>query len=105
MIVIIFKSHWEIKEVKIQIESRTSEDTSGEVKVAKTKKRKKKPYFIKLFLVLIPMYTYYLMKGNIHVGNRKQIIIATSLNSKWSVFKQKITSIKSQFPKAMSNKN
>lgn len=48
---------------------------------------------MKPFLFLIPVFTYCLMKGNIDVGNRKQIIIATLLTAKRSVFKQMITSI------------
>lgn len=74
----VYRSLGKKKEVKTEIESRTSKDQSGEVKVAKIIKEKKLPYFIKPFLFLIPVYTYYLMKGNMDVGNRKQIIIAAS---------------------------
>lgn len=37
----IFKGHWEKKEVKTEVESRTSEDPNSEAKVVKVKRRKK----------------------------------------------------------------
>lgn len=81
----------EKKEAKF--ESRTAENPSGEVKVAKKNKKKKTPLFYQAFLFLIPRYAYHLMKGNTDEGNRKQIVIATSLTSKSSAFKQMTTSI------------
>ena len=51
LILIIFKDHWEKKEVKIETESKTSEDPSGEVKEAKIKKRKKNCLIFQAFFV------------------------------------------------------